>query len=261
MRWTLLDRDTNTGKYNMEFDIFLSRNCKEDEAFFRLYRWKPYTISIGANQNFEEIDIDKANENNIDVVKRPTGGQAILHSEELTYSLILPSKFGLTAREVYNKTSIALSRGLAGYDERLRSVELENIQPDFRDQLTQPAGALCFASTAKSEVKFNGKKIIGSAQRKMDKVILQHGSILCGKFHSNLPYYLSNRSSIESLLEELKNKTTEISTITDQEVNYLELSNSIISSFEAEWGISFQRDGDFKETEFKKSKLPIYENN
>ena len=259
MRWTLLDRDTNTGKYNMEFDIFLSRNCKEDEAFFRLYRWKPYTISIGANQSFDEIDIDLAALDNIDVVKRPTGGRAILHSEELTYSLILPIKFGLSAREVYNKTSVALSKGLNLYDAKLKSVVLESTQPDFRAQLNQPSGVLCFSSTAKSEVKFCGKKLIGSAQRKMNHVILQHGSILCGKFHTNLPNYLSDRSSIQFLIEELKNKTTEIFTITNQPVDYFRLSQSIISAFETEWEISFDRDSNYIESNFEKSKPLIHE--
>ena len=259
MRWTLIDSAPNSGKYNMDFDNFLLQNCKEDEAFFRLYRWEPYTISIGANQNFDEIDIDLATSDNIDVVKRPTGGRAILHSEELTYSLILPIKLGLSAREVYNKTSIALSKGLGLYDDKLKPVVLESTQPDFRAQLSKPSGALCFASTAKSEVKFCGKKLIGSAQRRMNNVILQHGSILCGKFHSNLPYYLSDRSSIQFLVEELKNKTTEISTITNQPMNYFRLSQSVITAFETEWEISFDRDSEYVESNFEKSKAPIHE--
>ncbi len=259
MRWTLIDSAPNSGKYNMDFDNFLSQNCKEDEAFFRLYRWEPYAISIGANQNFDEIDIDLAATDNIDVVKRATGGRAVLHSEELTYSLILPIKFGLSAREVYNKTSVALSKGLGFYNDKLKPVVLESIQPDFKAQLNQQSGSLCFASTAKSEVKFHGKKLIGSAQRRMNNVILQHGSILCGKFHSNLPYYLSDRSSTQTLIEELKNKTTEISTITDQSVNYFRLSQSIISAFETEWEISFNRDSNYVESNFEKSKLQIHE--
>ena len=259
MRWTLIDSAPNSGKYNMDFDNFLSQNCNEDEAFFRLYRWEPYAISIGANQNYDEIDNDLAALDNIDVVKRPTGGRAILHSEELTYSLILPIKFGLSAREVYNKTSVALSKGLSLYDAKLKQVVLESVQPDFRTQLNQPSGALCFASTAKSEVKFCGKKLIGSAQRKMNSVILQHGSILCGKFHSNLPHYLSDRSSIQILIEELKNKTTEISTITNQPVNYFRLSQSIISAFETEWDISFNRDSNYIQSNFEKSQPLIHE--
>lgn len=259
MKWTLIDSASNSGKYNMDFDIFLSQNCKSDEAFFRLFRWNPYAISIGANQSFDEIDIDLAASNNIDIVKRPTGGRAILHAEELTYSLILPLEFGLSAREVYNKTSVALSKGLGMYNSKLNSVVLESIQPDFRAQLIQPSGALCFASTAKSEVKYCGKKLIGSAQRKVKNVILQHGSILCGKFHTNLPQYLSDKSSYQLLINELKDKTTEISTITNQSVNYSELSQSIISAFEVEWEISFNNLGDSVESNFEKNNSLIHE--
>jgi len=260
MRWLFIDSGKNSGKYNMDFDIFLSRHCAENQAFFRLYRWKPYAISLGANQSFEEIDIQKAKDDNIDVVKRPTGGRAILHAEELTYSIVLPVSFGLAAREVYNKTSVALSKGLGMYNDKLRSVELESHQPDFKKELIQPSGALCFASTAKSEVKFNNKKLIGSAQRKMNNVILQHGSILCGKYHTKLPYYLSDKSSVESLLDELQSKTTEISTITKQDINYSKLSDSILTAFEIEWDISFERDNNFIANEFEKSDLLINEN-
>ncbi|NOX65993.1 MAG: hypothetical protein GXO85_09400 [Chlorobi bacterium] len=260
MRWLFIDSGKNSGKYNMDFDIFLSRHCTENQAYFRLYRWEPYAISLGANQSFEEINTEKANEDNIDVVKRPTGGRAILHAEELTYSIVLPVSFGLAAREVYNKTSVALSKGLGMYNDKLRSVELESHQPDFKNELDQPSGALCFASTAKSEVKFNNKKLIGSAQRKMNNIILQHGSILCGKYHTKLPYYLSDKSSVESLLDELQSKTTEISTITNQDINYSRLSDSILTAFEIEWDISFERDNNFIENEFEKSNLLINEN-
>jgi len=260
MRWIFINSGKNSGKYNMDLDIFLSQHCTENQAFFRLYRWEPYAISLGANQSFEEIDTEKANEDNIDVVKRPTGGRAILHAEELTYSIVLPVSFGLAAREVYNKTSVALSKGLGMYDNKLRSVELESHQPDFRNELIQPSRALCFASTAKSEVKFNNKKLIGSAQRKMNNVILQHGSILCGKYHTKLPYYLSDKSSVESLLDELQSKTTEISTITNQDINYSRFSDSILTAFEIEWDISFERDNNFIENEFEKSNLLINEN-
>ena len=260
MKWTLIDSGPHDGKYNMDFDMFLSQNCSEDQVFFRIYRWEPYTISIGANQSFNEIDIEKANQDKIDVVKRPTGGRAILHAEELTYSIILPLKFGLSAREIYNKTSVALSIGLGNYDDKLKSAEIEKNQPDFQTELTQPTGAICFASTAKSEVKFKGKKIIGSAQRKMNSSILQHGSILCGNFHLKLPYYLSGNSSSKSLFDELKMRTIELSTITNRNVNYSKLANSIISAFENEWNIKFDINNTHIENEFKMSCLQLNEN-
>ena len=239
MIWHFIDTKSSSGNFNMELDIFLSKICKDDEAFFRLYRWNPYTISLGANQNIEEINLEKCKSENIGVVTRPTGGRAILHAEELTYSLILPFSFGLSAREIYNKVSITLSGALAKYNPQLSSVELETLQPDFKQLLANPSGALCFASTAKSEVKYNGKKLIGSAQRKMNKVILQHGSILCGKKHSELPNFLNDQTHIIELKEELADKTIEIETILNQKINYLLLSQKIKKQFENEWKFTF----------------------
>ncbi len=255
MRWIFIDSGAKSGRYNMDFDIFLANTCKKNEVYFRLYRWDPYTISLGLNQNIDEVDTIQSDLDNIDVVKRPTGGRAILHSEELTYSLIIPIDYGLSAREVYDKTSITLSKALGIYDKRLRSVELENTQPDFRNLLNQPSGALCFASTAKSEVKYMGKKIIGSAQRKMNTAILQHGSILCGRSHTKLPKYLSDKTFTNDLIEEISSKTIEISTVTNEPVNYNRLSQSIINSFESEWELNFDRNSSPIITDFERTLL------
>mgnify|MGYP002398369792 CR=1 FL=1 len=235
MIWHFIDTKSSSGEFNMELDIFLSKICKNDEAFFRLYRWNPYTISLGANQNLNEINLKKCELDNIGLVKRPTGGRAILHAEELTYSIIIPLSYGLSAREIYNRVSKTLSSALAKYNSKLNSVELENIQPNFKELLNNPSGSLCFASTAKSEVKFEVKKLIVSAQRKLEKVVLQHGSILCGKTHVELPNYLLDTSNNEELKSELSKKTIEIETITQEKVDYTKLGDTIKSQFEDEW--------------------------
>jgi len=240
MKWDLIESGDHTGKYNMDFDIELAGNCKDNEAFFRLYRWKPYAISLGANQSFEDIKIDEASINKIDVVKRPTGGRAILHAEEITYSVVIPISLGLSSTEIYKKISLSLVAGLKLYDSALSDVELENIQPDFAKLLKEPSGIACFASTAKSEVKFHGKKIIGSAQRKMNKVILQHGSILCGNFHNRIVDYLNGSdANIAIIKDELLTKTTEIETILNKKVDYNLLKKCLIIGFESEWDINF----------------------
>ena len=100
MNWNLILHPGNTGKFNMDFDIALARKCAEDEAYFRIYTWKPYCISLGANQNFDDINIMKAEEDNIHVVKRPTGGRAILHAEEITYSVVIPVSAGYTPKKL-----------------------------------------------------------------------------------------------------------------------------------------------------------------
>ncbi|MFA3782577.1 biotin/lipoate A/B protein ligase family protein [Melioribacteraceae bacterium 4301-Me] len=240
MNWHLIQSGFSTGQFNMEFDYQLALNCKEDDAYFRLYRWKPFCISIGANQNFSDVNLIKAEEDGIDVVKRPTGGRAILHAEELTYSVIIPLSYSLTPKEIYYKTSIALIKGLSLYNPALSKAELEPSQPYFPSVVNSPTGLICFASTAKNEVKFHGRKLIGSAQRKMQNTVLQHGSILCGDFHKKLPDYLAlNQQQKENLKKELSEKTIEIESIVNKRVDYERLSECIIIGFENEFKIDF----------------------
>jgi lipoate-protein ligase A len=243
MIWRFIDSGSNTGEFNMGYDLELTRNCKTDEAYFRLYRWSPFAISLGANQNFDDIDLSKCREDNIDVVKRPTGGRAILHAEEITYSVILPLDFHFSPREIYFKISTALIRGLKLYNHLLAKLELENVQPDYFKLLEEPAGVLCFASTAKNEVKFNEKKLIGSAQRRMNNVVLQHGSILCGPFHRKLADYIKADDPVKSELKNgLGERTTELSSILKEEINYERLKTCLKNGFEIEWEFNFSID-------------------
>ncbi|MFA5805884.1 MAG: hypothetical protein WC879_14700 [Melioribacteraceae bacterium] len=241
MNWHFIDSSENTGKYNMQFDIELAKHCRPDEAFLRIYRWNPYCISLGANQSFDDIDQDKTKADGIDIVKRPTGGRAILHAEELTYSVVLPYNFELSPREIYFRISNALMRGLEIYNPILAKSQLEDYQPNFPKLLEEPSGALCFASTARNEVKFNGKKLIGSAQRKLNNVILQHGSILCGPFHKKLVDYINSDELTKNALSlELNTKTTELGTILNEEIDYQKLKTCLIVGFELEWQIKFE---------------------
>ncbi len=242
MIWHFIDSGSNTGEHNMQFDLHLAQTCVLDEAFFRIYKWNPFCISLGANQSFNDIDLNKAVADGIDVVKRPTGGRAILHAEELTYSVVMPTDNRISPREVYFKISAALIRGLEIYNPLFAKSELENYQPNFPQLLQEPSGVLCFASTARNEVKFNGKKLIGSAQRKLNNIILQHGSILCGTLHRNLPEYLNTDDRIkEQLRLDLTKRTTELETILVEKIDYARLKTCLMIGFELEWQIRFEK--------------------
>jgi lipoate-protein ligase A len=234
MKWYFINTGACTGKYNMDFDLHLANNSKPGEAVLRLYRWKPYCISLGANQEAASVNSQKAAEDNIDIVVRPTGGRAILHAEELTYSVILPLEEHSSARNIYNEINAALLKGLDIYDPGLAAAALENIQPDFASFYKQDISAVCFAASAKSEIKFTGKKLVGSAQRKLKKAVLQHGSVLCGDFHTQITRYLNTSAEgKEKIIETMKEKTTDIRTILGTEVDYNRLEKSLINGFES----------------------------
>ncbi len=241
MIWKLLNDGENSGGFNMKTDMDIAENLSPDEAVLRLYRWKPYCISLGANQNKNEIDFKKTEEAGIDVVTRPTGGRAILHAEELTYAVILPLSELSSARGIYRDINLALLEGLKLYDPRLADAGLEENQPNFPDIYKKdPKSTLCFAVSAKSELKYDGKKLAGSAQRKLGNVILQHGSILCGAYHKSIVNYLNVKDELrESLKGEMEHTTTELSSVLNNDIDYDALSDSVRQGFEKFFRISF----------------------
>ncbi len=233
MNWFYINTGFHSGKFNMELDVQLAKECKTNEAILRLYRWQPYCISLGANQSMDSIDSVKAKIENIDVVKRPTGGRAILHAEELTYSFVMHIQKDTSVKKIYRDINTALAAGLKLYDNKLDFVELENLQPDFRAHYKKETSAVCFAVPAKSELKFDGKKLAGSAQRKMGNVVLQHGSILCGEFHKKIINYLYVSGKEKSGIINLLNSTADIYNITGTQVDYNLLSECIVKGFES----------------------------
>jgi lipoate-protein ligase A len=241
----------------MAYDMRLAENCKPGEAILRLFRWRPYCISLGANQNFDSIDLEKAQADLIDVVKRPTGGRAILHAEELTYSVVMPIDHNSSARNIYTEINQALSEGLSFYSEKLKAVELEKSQPDFRDFYKDEQSAACFAVPAKSELKFDGKKLAGSAQRKLGNAILQHGSILCGEFHKKIVDYLAvNEENYNKILESL-NHTADLYAITGKNVDYDLLAQSIAAGFETYFNMTLNKLNEYEFTASAANKVCI----
>lgn len=241
MKWRVFDSGFNTGKVNMDFDLHLAESCKHDEATLRFYRWNPYCISLGANQNINDLNAAKAEQDEIDIVFRPTGGRAILHAEELTYSVIYPIDESTSFRNIYYEINLALVKGLINYNPVLSSLEMENIQPNFSNFYKEQLAALCFAVPAKSEIKYNGKKVVGSAQKKLKQALLQHGSILCGDYHLKILDYLNfSREKIIFMKEEFSTKTTDLFSILGDRIDYLRLTESLMKGFQDHFKIDVE---------------------
>lgn len=225
----------------MEFDTLLSRKCDSETAFLRLYRWDPFCISLGMYQKEDALNRQKLLEDGLDVVYRPTGGRAVLHAEELTYSVILPTSFSFTPHAIYKEVNLALKSGLTLYDRRLGDSDLEQVQPDFRSLYKQPNAVACFAATAKNELKLDHKKLIGSAQRKIGDIVLQHGSILCGPYHQRIIDYLNlEQADVDAVGRELLEKTTDIETVIGTTVDYDRLNKCIVKGFERHFASDFE---------------------
>jgi lipoate-protein ligase A len=176
---------TASGSVNMERDAALLAEHKPgDDPILRLYRWEPAAVTIGYNQDFSDFDQTRIDEAGYDLVRRPTGGRAILHADELTYAVIGTSPgpvFGDSLHETYMKINEALLAFLAGL-----GLAAEISAGESREAAR---GLVCFRSAGRHEVSVRGKKIIGSAQRRTGGVFLQHGSILAGPRHLDLPTF------------------------------------------------------------------------
>ncbi|MBS1902644.1 MAG: lipoate--protein ligase family protein [Bacteroidetes bacterium] len=205
---TELDR---TGAYHMARDLELAERLRDDPAapnFLRLYTWKPYAISLGYKQDESSIDLEACARAGVDVVRRPTGGRAVYHAEELTYAVIMHFEPNEGIYAVHNKIAVALLdllQPLAGGRLKLTSPrDTDSIRDAYKPgTLTNIA---CFTSTARYEITLDGKKVVGSAQRRFGNAVLQHGSILLGDEHLRLPEFLKiseeEKQEMRSLLVE-----------------------------------------------------------
>jgi len=239
MIWKFTDTGFNNGSFNMEFDLLFAKNLKPDEAILRFYRWKPFCISLGSNQTEDALREDKISYDGIDVVKRPTGGRAILHADELTYSVVYPVK-DISIRNLYRDINLAITKGLSHFDNHLRSLELEHNETHFPSFYKKDKSAICFAVSSKNEINYEGKKLVGSAQRKLGDVVLQHGSILCGNYHKRITEYLSlHDESLREIKKEMNETTTDLKEILNKPVEFDRLTASIKKGFEDHFKAEF----------------------
>lgn len=241
MNWKFISSGINSGSYNMDFDMMLAKSLNSNEAILRLYQWKPNCISLGTNQSEGSLKLEKIITNNMDVVKRPTGGRAILHSEELTYSVIYPIFNKFSPKELYREINLALKKGLIMFNSILENIKLEYVQPHFPSFYKKDKSVVCFAVSSKDEINFEGKKIVGSAQRKMRNVILQHGSILCGGKHKEITEYLNlPEESLREIRNEINYNTTDLNEILKENINIEGLISSIKRGFETHFNFVFE---------------------
>lgn len=156
----------NCGQKNMELDLKMLNDAIENlhnHASLRFYNWSPKCISLGKNQPMEPF----YKESGIDIVRRPTGGRALLHDRELTYCFVCPQKDGMSVMTSYKEISDALILGF-----RKLGIELDYSGSRGGDM------RYCMNISCGVDVSYMGRKFIGSAQFRSRGYILQHGSIL-----------------------------------------------------------------------------------
>jgi lipoate-protein ligase A len=235
----------------MAIDYILSSQCKTTGVpILRFYGWDPYCLSIGYHQKPDLIERRKLKENGYDFARRPTGGRAIFHAEELTYSIHIPKDL-LHHQKLYLYIHEIFCQGLRdlGYQ-----VALTYSKDDAPKISNMPDDIPCFTKSAWSEVQFEGKKVIGSAQKLYQNSILQHGSLLIGKQHMHLPVFLNiDEKDRYQLQEEMKLKTICLNEINPRPISINLLITSILNQLELMTNISVNL-LDLTESEYQSAK-------
>ncbi|MCX6152879.1 MAG: hypothetical protein NT007_01830 [Candidatus Kapabacteria bacterium] len=220
------------GNFNMDFDLERTMQLASGAAcpMFRLYGWNPWTISLGANQKATDINSQKAKESGIGIVRRPTGGRAVYHADEVTYSIVCTLRKEMTIKDIYRDTHRILISALGNLG---CSLDYERVGADFRSWYKQDGfNVSCFASSARYEVEWNGKKIVGSAQRVFGNILLQHGSILLGDEHEKLAFFSNNMDESEQLklFEFIGLHSATVSQACGRKISYKEAVDAIINT-------------------------------
>ena len=231
--WQLILSPKLSGSAHMEFDLGLFNDLEKGSipSTLRIYSWRPKCISLGYSQDIDGlVDRSRAKNTGWDIVKRPTGGGIVFHNEaEVTYSLVtalddplLPG--GLVSS--YKKLSEAIVHALG-----LLGVKAGLTRTQNSDHRTQNA-VLCFSYPAEYEIVAGGKKIVGSAQKRGKRALLQQGSIFVrntdkGSFSVlKGPYGRQNAVSVEEIL--------------GRKVGFEELSGALVKGFEKGLGIELK---------------------
>ena len=228
--WRWIDTGSADGLTQMATDLAIAEKASHHQKpTFRVYCWQPYCISLGYHQSETHIDKHKCRLEGIDIVRRPTGGRAVFHAQEVTYSVVIPQNTSCFSDQIHTIYHL-IGRGL------IKSLQKLGIQPklqkgslDFGKHYKKNISIGCFSATSRYEVMINNRKVIGSAQRHFNGAVLQHGSILTGDLHLMLPQYLSDLSSEEKekMTKDLKMKTISLENYLERHVDYKEVTDAL----------------------------------
>ena len=223
----------------------------DSPSVLRFYQWHPAAVSIGYNQRAErDLDLDACQRAGIDVVRRISGGRAVLHWEELTYSISFAEDEPLLGRsiaEAHGAIAHALAAGLRefGVDARVdaKGSAVVTRRPVRRPVIGGGVKEPCFSSTSRFELTCGGRKIVGSAQRRVRGGVIQHGSILIGPGHRLLPQLLLTEAAEQRHLmrEQLTAGSTHLSEWCDEVVDVGSLMHCLEVGIRDTLNIEFTR--------------------
>jgi lipoate-protein ligase A len=229
----IIDDTCHDAAFNMAADLYLISKCEQAPAVYvRLYSWERPSITLGITEKpGETLDMAAIAAAGVEWVRRPTGGRSVLHDHDITYSCVFSAEgvegMGATLMETYGVISGALMKGLqkAGLPCGTHDSPLDSYASRMSAKLP------CFLSPNRHEIMSDGKKLLGSAQKRSAKAVLQHGSIPLTPAFRRLPDYLAlSTDQRETQKRMLERKTSCVSEVLPT-YDALALRRSLIDGF------------------------------
>jgi len=241
--WRLLITSPARGAWNMAVDEAILESAGRGAVLptLRLYGWEPACLSLGYAQSYKDVDADRLRARGWDVVRRATGGRAILHIDELTYSVTAPPdepRVQGSVLESYHRLARALVGAVRGLG---LPVEMEKNTPASGDA----RGPVCFEVPSAYEIVVDGKKLIGSAQARKKEGVLQHGTF---PLHGDLAritqvLVFSDEPAREAAAEKLLSRATTAESVCGHTIAWHTAAQAFVNAFETELDLKFERAG------------------
>jgi len=256
--WRLLLTSPAHGAWNMALDESILEHVGRSASLptLRLYAWDPACLSLGHAQPFADVDMTRLKERGWEVVRRATGGRAILHTDELTYSVIVPNdepRLAGSVLESYNRLAQALLLAV-------KNLELPVEMKEGKSDGNSTPNPVCFEVPSVYEITVDGKKLIGSAQARKKEGVLQHGSLPLAGDLTRICQTLvfESESARTDASKRLLARAATVESALGREISWETAAQAFIRAFEAQLGLSFER-GDLSESESKRTDELVHE--
>ncbi len=256
LKWRFLDTGKESAFFNMALDEAIVNNVSRNVSSptLRLYEWNPNAVTFGYSQDINKIiNVERCRDEGVDITRRLTGGRAVFHVNELAYSIVASADdpfLGGNIMDTYQSINKVLieSFKLLGIDAKINRCGTENGMPSSNRRLLP-----CFLTTSKFEITLDGKKLVGSAQRRFNGLFLQQGSILIGPGHKKIINYIKDDEMSSEIKKKLNDWSIDLKSKFYGNFSVLRLKNSIFNTFKkatnAEYEIEYPTEEELKHAE------------
>ena len=241
IKWRFLDTGKENAFFNMALDEAIMRAVGKGVASpaFRLYEWSSNAVTFGYSQHIADIiDIEHCKSDGVDITRRLTGGRAVFHQKEIAYSvvgIIDDPHFGGNIMDTYRSINKVLIEGFnsLGIDAKMSYGRVGKCVTETNLKI-----APCFLTASKHKITLDGKKLVGSAQRRFKRIFLQQGSILIGPGGEKITEYMKDYNLAAEYRKLLAERSIDLKSKLNGNFSINSLKTSLFDSFKKTAGLN-----------------------